>query len=109
VFRDQDDLAKGHFRDGLVQAVRQSRCLIVLLSPGTLEKCAENPEDDVLREIRTALQSGTHVIPIMMEGFHWPKPEELPEEIRPFCQINGMSFSSEFFPAFMEKLLRWME
>ena len=108
VFRDQDNLSKGHFRDSLEKAVRGADHLIVLLTDGFFDKCIANPEDDVRREIRTALEGGTQIIPVMMEGYHWPKADDLPEDIRPICSINGMSFSSEFFPAFMDKLLRWM-
>ena len=109
VFRDQDDLPRGTFRPQLEQAVRAARHLIVLLTPDFFAKCLANDEDDVRREIRTALNHGVEIIPVMMDGFQWPRAEELPEDIRAVCSINGMSFSSEFFPAFMDKLLRWME
>ena len=45
----------------------------------------------------------------MMEGFVWPAEEELPEDIRAVAGINAMSWSTEFFTAFIDKLLKWME
>ena len=34
---------------------------------------------------------------------------DLPEDIRGLCQVNGMSFTTEFFNAFIDKLVSWIE
>ncbi len=67
------------------------------------------PQQELEQVLATALHCGTHIIPVMMEGFTWPKTEELPEEIREISELNAMSFSTEFFSAFIDKLLKWME
>lgn len=108
VFRDQDDLSHGSFRDRLVDAVRNSRYMLILLTPGFFERCHDE-DDEVRREIRAAVEHGIPMIPIMMQGFAWPAASELPEDIRPVASVNAISFSSEFFTAFVDKLLRWME
>jgi tetratricopeptide (TPR) repeat protein len=107
VFRDQDDLPQGPFRESLIQAVQNSRYLIVLLCEGFFERCS-NENDEVRRELRAALECGTTIIPVMMEGYVWPDSSELPEDIRGVSQINAISFSGEFFYAFIDKLMRWM-
>ncbi len=108
VFRDQDDLPAGRFEDALVEAIRYSRHMVVLMTPGFFERCSADPDDVVSREIATALDCGTHIIPVMLEGFVWPKPAELPGQIREIASLNAMSFSTEFLTAFIDKLLKWM-
>lgn len=108
VFRDQDGLHSGRFEDGLKQAIRYSRHMVVILTPEFFARCTDG-KDVVRQEIATALHHGTHIIPVMMEGFSWPAEDELPEDIRAVCSINAMSHSSEFYTAFIDKLLRWME
>ncbi|MCB1187619.1 tetratricopeptide repeat protein [bacterium] len=109
VFRDQDSLSSGRFEDSLQEAIRYSRHMLVLLTEGFFERTAQDGNDVVRKEIATALHCGTHIIPVMMEGFVWPAAEELPEDIRPLAAINAMSYSTEFFSAFIDKLLSWME
>lgn len=108
VFRDQEGLSSGRFEDGLQDAIRYSRHMVLLLSPGFFSRCMDE-KDVVRKEIATALHSGTHIIPVMMEGFEWPAEDELPEDIRAVKDINAMSWSTEFFTAFIDKLLKWME
>ncbi len=108
VFRDQDDLHKGRFQADIMQAIRLTRHLVVLMSPGFFARCITDENDILRQELAAALHYGTHIIPVMMEGFSWPAPTELPEDIRAICEINAMSYSAEFFSAFMDKLLRWM-
>ena len=108
VFRDQDGLASGRFEDGLREAIRYSRHMVILLTPDFLSRCCSDEDDVVRQEIATALHCGTHIIPVMMEGFEWPKPAELSEDIRAVTGINAMSWSTEFFTAFIDKLIKWM-
>lgn len=82
--------------------------MVILMTPEFLSRCCSDEDDVVRKEIATALHCGTHIIPVMMEGFAWPKPEELPEDIRAITGINAMSHSAEFYTAFIDKLLSWM-
>ena len=109
VFRDQDDLRAGHFEEDLVEAIRYSRFVLVLLTKDFFERCISDEADVARKELATALSSGTPIIPVMMEGFSWPSPAELPEDIRALTGVNAMSWSDEFFSAFIDKLLSWME
>ncbi len=108
VFRDQDSLSSGKFLDDIIEAIRYSRHMVIVLTPGFLARCCTEEDDVVRQEIATALHHGTHIIPVMMEGFEWPKPDVLPGDIRALADINAMSYSTEFFTAFIDKLLKWM-
>ena len=108
VFRDQDGLSSGRFEDALLEAIRHSRHMVILLTPGFFDRCCSDDTDVVRREIATALHYGTHIIPVKLEGFSWPASAVLPEEISDICGINAMSHSSEFYTAFIDKLLKWM-
>ena len=107
VFRDQDGLSSGRFEEDLREAIRYSRHMVILMTADFFSRCSDD-KDVVRKEIATALHHGTHIIPVMMEGFNWPAEEELPEDIRGITGINAMSWSTEFFTAFIDKLLRWM-
>ena len=44
------------------------------------ERRIDNPEDFVRTEIRTALEHGIRVIPVLLDGELMPTPTDLPEE-----------------------------
>ncbi len=108
VFRDQDGLSSGRFEAALLEAIRYSRHMVILLTPDFFDRCCSFDGDVVRQEIATALHFGTHIIPVKMEGFSWPASAVLPEDICDICGINAMSHSSEFYTAFIDKLLKWM-
>ncbi|MEV0703330.1 toll/interleukin-1 receptor domain-containing protein [Saccharopolyspora sp. NPDC050389] len=50
----------------------------------------ENPNDVVVREISTALRNGVRVIPVLIDDAEMPKSAELPTDLRPLTQHNGV-------------------
>jgi hypothetical protein len=42
-----------------------------------------------MQEIVAALECGCNIIPLM-DNFHWPAPEKLPEDMRQITFFNGI-------------------
>jgi hypothetical protein len=91
VFLDRRDRQPGFdFRIRLRAELETSAAMIVLIGPkwnpllepqGQLRRI-DLKHDHVRHEIRTGLQSGIPVIPVLFRKVEMPKPEELPEEVR---------------------------
>ncbi|KAG8234101.1 hypothetical protein J437_LFUL014668 [Ladona fulva] len=91
VFIDVERLEAGKFDNNLLQSIRQAKHFLLVLTPKALERCIGDTEckDWVHREIVAALNSQCNIIPIY-DNFQWPKPEELPEDMRAVCHFNGV-------------------
>ena len=96
VFYDYDSIHGGYFDTRIIDAIGGCSDFVLVLSRGSLDRC-ESEDDWVRQEIVTALGGGKNIIPIMLEGFEFPK--ELPEAIAPVSRINGIPFSMPFFDA----------
>ena len=78
-FRDSEELHFGDFRKQLIRYNKKSRYLVLLLTPGMLDRC--NEEGDWIRtEISLFLKKRKPIIPILIDGFTMPDLETLPED-----------------------------
>ena len=84
----------GKFDEALEKAILQCRNVIVILSPGSLDRCSD-PGDYVRKEIELAIKEGKNIIPVMMEGFKLP--EFMPEGLEEFPLHNGVFCSPQIF------------
>ncbi|HET6975434.1 MAG TPA: TIR domain-containing protein [Pyrinomonadaceae bacterium] len=103
VFLDVDSLRTGRFDDALLNEIRNAQNFLVILSPDSLERTA-NPEDWFRRELACALSGNRNIIPVFMDGFGWPEPEKLPEDIRRARTYHGLHYSHDYFEAMMDKV-----
>lgn len=78
-FFDIDNLHFGDFRRQLVLSNVSSHYLILLLSPGALDRC-KNKGDWVATEIRLFLKLRKTIIPVIFDGFTFP--DDLPEDLK---------------------------
>ena len=53
-----------------------------------------NDDDPVRIELETALQYGTHIIPVLVAGAKMPKPDELPIALKQFSFRNAIEVDS---------------
>ena len=118
VFFDTDSLSSGDFNQALFNVIENCTDFIIILAPGALDRCV-NEDDWVRQELACALRNGKNIIPIMKEGFKFPK--DLPEDIKDVRRQNGIKVHYEYFDAVVDtlisylkskprkkKLLRWM-
>lgn len=105
VFFDVESLRSGDFNTRLYSVIDECNDFLLILSPNSLDRCV-NPDDWVRQEIVRALEKGKNIIPVFLRGFFFP--EEMPDPIEPLRFKNGVNANTEFFEAFMEKLLSFL-
>jgi len=102
-FLDVDDLGAEHFDERLLQEIERAPNLVLVLAPGSLERCQRH-DDWLRREIVHALKHGRNVVPLLAEGFQYPSAEVVPEELQSLQRLNGVVYSHEYFNAAFDKL-----
>jgi hypothetical protein len=107
VFLDVDSLKSGRFDDKLLTTIEDTPHFIVILSEKSLDHC-HDPNDWLRREVSHAIQKRRNIVPVLMPDFRMPKPEELPEELRPLTTYSGIPFDHPYFDAFIDRLLKFV-
>ena len=108
VFLDVDDLRSNHFDDRLLLEIQDSANFILILSPGSLDRCCD-PKDWLKREIAHAMRSRKNVVPVLKSGFIFPPEESLPEDIRELQRHNGVDYSHVYFKSVIDKIESFMK
>ena len=106
VFFDTDSLRSGNFNQKLFDVIESCKDVIIILSPGALDRCV-NEGDWVRLELAYALSHGKNVVPVMSGGFEFP--ESLPEDIDDVRWQNGVTVNIEFFDAMIDKLTTFLK
>lgn len=109
-FLDLEELRSGAFNEKLYDMIRESSNFILILSPGALDRCVH--EDDwVRKEIIAATKMKKKIIPVLCNGFSWPKElyPQLPEEIQNIENNTGIKSSSDYLSAMIDKLVGFMD
>lgn len=103
VFMDNAELHFGDFRKQLQRNNRLSRHLLVVLSPGALDRCS-NKNDWVRKEITTALRQHKKIVLVCIAGFVFPA--DLPKELEPLKTLPQLRYEDTrtwaFIKAFAE-------
>ncbi|XP_006042263.2 NAD(+) hydrolase SARM1 [Bubalus bubalis] len=110
VFIDVEKLEAGKFEDKLIQSIMDARNFVLVLSAGALDKCMQDHDckDWVHKEIVTALSCGKNIVPVI-DGFKWPEPQALPEDMQAVLTFNGIKWSHEYQEATIEKIIRFLQ
>ena len=83
VFFDLQELRSGKFNVKLYSAIDESSNFLLVLPQGGLDRCVN--EDDWLRmEIEYAIEKNKNIVPLMMNGFDWPRNISTPRSSA-FC------------------------
>lgn len=108
-FLDLEELRSGQFDEKILFAIREAHTFILILPKNALTKCS-NEDDWVRKEILEAVRCHKVIVPVMYDGFKWPKKwnDSVPDEIKKLERMNGVSGSQEYFPAMIEKILSYM-
>jgi hypothetical protein len=102
-FLDVDDLGAEHFDDRLLREIERAPNFVLVLAPASLERCRRQ-DDWLRREIVHALKHGRNIVPLLADGFQFPAPSELPDELQSLHRLNGVMYSHEYFNAAFDKL-----
>lgn len=107
VFLDIEALTSGKFDDKVFEIMEHCKDVVVILQQDALERCRNNKEDWIYREMAYALAGHKNIIPVMMSGFRWP--EVMPEGLQELKNYNGVQDSKEYFDAVIERIIALMQ
>ena len=92
VFYDFETLSSGRFGDVLTKHIEECNDFVLILSKNIFKD--KNPETDwVQKEIHKALAHNKNIIPVQLNGFDFPKTEELgdySEDLRAIFELNSV-------------------
>lgn len=108
-FIDVEGLAEGAFDTALENMLVSVQHVVVLLTEGALDRCMADTEgkDFVRKEIATALRLKKNVVPVA-NNFTFPKPEDLPLDIRGLLSQNTVEWSHTYVDACVGKIVRFL-
>jgi hypothetical protein len=114
---DVDSIEPGlDFASVLQEHVKQCDAVLAIIGPRWLTATDEqgrrrldDPHDFVRIEIETALNEDKRVIPILVGEGRMPRPEELPEALRPLARRNAVRLTHERFSSDAQSLVKSLE
>jgi TIR domain/Kelch motif len=117
VFLDVDSVAPGaDFVDAVQAAVSSCTVLLALIGPFWVDatdakgrRRLDVPEDYVALELRTALQRGVPILPVLVDGAKMPAESALPADLRPLSRRNAVHLDGESFQPDVTWLLSQLE
>jgi hypothetical protein len=96
--------------------VAQCDTLLAVIGKGWLHATDErgsrpldDPDDFVRIEIESALKQGKRVIPVLVNEARMPRPDELPEALRPLAKRNAIRLTHEGFRADLQGLVKALQ
>src|SRR5262245_28886374 len=103
VFKDVDSIPIGtDFRAVLQNVLGQCRVALVMIGPDWVttpdadgKPRLMNPTDFVRLELEATLARGIPVVPVLLDGAPMPRPEELPESLRPICYRHAVAVGED--------------
>ena len=116
VFMDFDNLpAFTRFEDYIKTRISESDAVLAIIGPDWLPllqaKAADDDRDYVRIELETALSTPTTILaPVCIKGAGMPNRRDLPESLRPMCDINAARLDGgKAFYDDIERLMRDIE
>ncbi|KAM3184211.1 hypothetical protein ACTXT7_008827 [Hymenolepis weldensis] len=109
VFLDIERLKGGRFDHKLMDSIRRSDNFILVLTKGALDRCiTDGTPDWVRREIKCALESNCHIIPLS-DRFDWGNTDNIPEDIRAITKFNSVQWTPEFEEGCIDRIIEFMK
>lgn len=103
-FMDVESLDSGAFDNMLLNQIATRNHFIVILAPGTVERCA-NEDDWVRREIEYAMQTGRNIIPVMVNNFSFEQVDVyLTGKLADLRRYNGVTLHLDYLDAGLERI-----
>ncbi|MBN1201015.1 MAG: tetratricopeptide repeat protein [Anaerolineae bacterium] len=105
VFMDVESIDSGTFDTIILNQIAARGHFVVILAPGTLERCAE-PGDWLRREIERALNLKRNIVPVLTNRFEFDDKAKacLTGKLADLARYNGVTIYPDFYEAAMDKL-----
>ena len=102
VFFDLESMRSGKFNEQLYDVIDHCKDFLLILPPNALDRC-NDPEDWVRKEVLRAINGNKNIIPVILNGFVWPKP--MPEGMGELPNYQALTASSiEYFDLAIRRL-----
>ena len=103
VFFDVESMRGGKFNEQLYNVIDNCTDFLLILPPNALDRCHDQ-EDWVRKEVLRAIEDKKNIIPVMLNGFSWPKP--MPEGMEDLPLYQALTASSvEYFDLSIRRLI----
>jgi hypothetical protein len=117
LFMDVDNIAPGlDFARVLDEQVAKCDVLLAIIGRGWIDAAdptgvrrLDNPEDFVRIEIESALKQNKRVIPVLVGEAEMPRPDELPDTLRPLARRNAVRLTHERFRADVQGFVKALQ
>jgi len=117
LFFDVDSIAPGiDFVQEIERQVAGCDVLLAVIGPRWMDvrdrvegRRLDNPSDFVRIEIEAALRQDKLVIPVLVGEARMPRPDELPEALRPLARRNAVRLTHERFHADTQRLVQSLQ
>ena len=109
VFLDVTGLGSGKFDEALLTTISNSLNMIMVLTPGALNRCMGDAQADdwVHKELVHAMENSIQVIPVL-DQFDWPDTNALPSDMSSLPKMNGVNWSHEYQDACVDKIMSFL-
>lgn len=101
VFFDLETMRSGLFNEQIYKVIEECRDVVAVLPPNALDRCAD-PEDWVRKELVFAMEHKKNIVPVMLNGFQWPRP--MPAGMEELCMYQAVTASKDYFDLAMQRL-----
>jgi formylglycine-generating enzyme required for sulfatase activity len=113
VFLDVTDISlEENFEDAINQAIGSCLAVIVIIGPQWTKitdemgrKRLEDPHDFIHLEVKSALEQGVFVIPVLVHGAKMPNSDEVPIDLRLLAEQNAIEIRARRFDHDIEILI----
>lgn len=117
LFMDVDNIAPGRdFVRELQTQVDECDVLLAIIGPDWLDahddqgrRRLENHDDFVRIEIESGLNLGKRVIPVLVNNTQMPRPEMLPDTMKPLARRNAVRLTHDRFRADAQGLIKVLQ
>ena len=117
IFKDVDNIVPGtNFVQKLNSEIASCELMIAILGRRWVGAANEDGSprlhdiNDLVRiEIETALTRSIPLIPLLIDGARWPRPEQLPTSLHLLCQQQGIEVANANFDADIAHLVKAIE
>lgn len=107
VFFDVDTLTAGKFNEQLLEVIKGCKDFILVLPENALDRCNDQ-EDWVRRETMCALENHKNILPVMLDGFSWPK--EMPQGLEELSSYQAITaVGHEYFDMAIERMQGYLK
>lgn len=109
VWLDSDELRAEDFGATIQREIQECGTVVVLLTPGYLQRCREDAADYCGKELRWARQYSKKVVLVRQSYEVNISVAEFPTDLAVLARLNALTCAQEYFPEFIRRLVDAVE